>query len=334
MNQNGALYEGTVLVTGGTGFLGVPLVERLVKNGERVRVLGRRPKVRWQRNPAIEHIRADIADPGVVDDALRGVRRVYHLAAATEGDWESFKRGTIDASAFLLRRMAEFGGGRVVFVSSLGNYDGNAMRDGIEVSEDFPIEQTTSGRGYYALAKTQAERIAQEYLSHPNIRLTILRPGVIYGPRAKNPLAGVAMPFKGKFWIMFGKGDKPLPLVYLDDVIEALVRVMSDDRSIGKIYNLVHPEQPTQNECFFLYRRFSGDRRPLLRIPLHRLIGVLSVADRVLRRARRRDSELAYMARRLVSRVRYRAERIKDDIGFEPGFDLTGGLGRIYSGNK
>jgi nucleoside-diphosphate-sugar epimerase len=331
MNREGRVFREPILVTGGTGFLGVSLVERLIEEGELVRVLGRRPKVRWQDNPAVEHIRADITDVGVIDEALNGIRRVYHLAAATQGDWQTFKGVTIDAFAFLLERMVENGGGRMVFVSSLGNYDGGNMRDGVRIDEDFPLERSMKGRGFYALSKTQSDRIAQGYLSHPSLKITILRPGVIYGPRAKNPLIGVATLLKGRIWIMLGKGDKPVPLIYLDDVIEALVRTMLDERTIGKVYNLVHPEMPTQNECVSLYRTLSGDRRLLLRVPLQRLMALLGAADWFFKRTGRADPEFAYKARRVLSRAYYTAARIKEDIGFEPAVHLSEGMSRIYA---
>jgi nucleoside-diphosphate-sugar epimerase len=331
MKRAGHARRDPILVTGGTGFLGMPLVERLLKEGERVRVLGRRPKVRWEGNPAVDHVRADITDAGVIDEVLRGVRCVYHLAAATGGQWDNFKRVTIDASALLLKQMAETEGGRIVFVSSLGNYGGAGMHDGVTVDEDFPLECSTNGRGFYALAKTQADRIAQSYLSHPTVRITIVRPGVIYGPRAKNRLVGVAIPLKSSAWIVLGRGDKPVPLIYLDDAIEGLVRIMFDERAIGKVYNLVHPEMPTQNECMSVYRRLSGDRRRVVHVPLQRVVALLAAADWFLKRAGLTDLELAYKARRFLGRAYYHAERIKKDIGFEPAIRLGEGMSRIYA---
>jgi len=88
-----------VLVTGGTGFFGRRLVEYLVEQGERVRVLGRRPMPCWQDNGLIEHVRGDISDSRVIKDALAGVEVVYHLAATTQGDWATHNAVTCDRSA-------------------------------------------------------------------------------------------------------------------------------------------------------------------------------------------------------------------------------------------
>lgn len=319
-----------ILVTGGTGFLGRPLVEHLLRQGEKVRVIGRRPVVRWRRHPCVEHVRADITEPGIIEDSLAGVNRVYHLAAATQGDWNTFRTATIDASIRLLERFAAQGGGRLVFVSSLGNYDGGAMQDGGIVDEDFPLEHNSHGRGYYARAKVEADHIAQSYLSHPSVRLTIVRPGVVYGPRMKNPLTGVAFSIMGKMWAVPGTGDKPVPFVYIDDVVQGLVHIMESEQTVGRIYNLIHPRMPTQNQYLDLYREFSGDRRLVVRVPLQHLVPMFGFVDSITRRLSGRDPQLAYKACRLVRRVYYSCDRLKQEVGFEAQVDFEEGMHRMF----
>lgn len=323
--------EPTILVTGGTGFLGRALVESLLEHGHYVRVLGRRPVVRWRQHPRVEHIRADINDEGVIERAIAGVRQIYHLAAATEGDWESYRSTTVQSLAHLLERFAEQGGGRFLLVSSLYNYDGGSMEAGIVIDESFPLEQNQQGRGYYALAKTEADRIAKEYLEHPTIQLTIVRPGIIYGPGMKNPVTGAALSLRRKLWIVPGDGTKPIPFVYLDDVVAGLVTLMESARSIGRVYNLLHPEMPTQNEYLALYRRWSGDRTPTLRVPVDRLLPLLQLADRAMRRLRGSDRQWAYKAERLVKHVRYSSQRLADEVGFVAETPLAEGMRQSWS---
>ncbi|MFQ5850575.1 MAG: NAD-dependent epimerase/dehydratase family protein [Candidatus Binatia bacterium] len=323
-----------ILVTGGTGFLGRHLVEYLMGQGRKVRVIGRRSVVRWRRNPGVEHIRVDIAEPGVVEEVLAGVDRVYHLAAATRGDWATYRAVTVDASAQLLESFAAQGGGRIVFVSSLGNYDGGAIRDGDIVDEAFGLEQNPQGRGYYARAKVEAERIAQSYLTHPSVKLTIVRPGVIYGPGMKNPLTGVALPIMGKMWVVPGKGEKPVPLIYIDDVIRALVHIMEREQTVGRIYNLVHPQMHSQNQYLALYRKLTGDRRLLVRIPSHVLVTFSGFVDHITRLLTGQDRQLGYKSSRFLKRIYYSCDRLKQDTGFQAQVSLEEGMRRMFDGTK
>jgi 2-alkyl-3-oxoalkanoate reductase len=319
----------TVLVTGGTGFIGRTLVERLAAQAN-VRVVGRRPMVRWRLHPRVEHLRADISDQGVIERAVQGVNTVYHLAAATTGGWEAFQAVTIEASRRLLQILAAASSARVIFVSSLGNYDGGAMSPGVTIDEDFPLERASAGRGYYALAKTQAELAAHPFLLHHAIRLTIVRPGIVYGPGMKNPLTGVAFSLKGRAWIMLGNGNKPLPLAYIDDVADTLMKVAADQRTVGRIYNLVHSEQPIQNDYLRLYRQLSGDRRTLMRLPVQSLNPAFRMADFFNRKIRGRDSQYAYAVRRMTCEVRFSGERLLRETGIALQIAYREGLQRIF----
>ena len=317
------------MVTGGTGFLGRMLVEHLLRKRERVRVIGRRPVVHWRKNPNVEHIRADITQPGVIEAALAGVDRIYHLAAATHGDWLTYRAVTVDSFARLLESFAARGGGRIVLVSSLGNYDGGAMRDGGVVDEDFPLEQNPQGRGYYARAKVEADRIAQAYLTHPSVKLTIVRPGIVYGPGMKNPLTGVAFSVMGKILVVLGEGDKLVPLIYIDDVVRALDCIMESGRTIGCTYNLVSPQMPTQNQYLALYCKLNSDRRPVVRIPPYVLNSLSTLVDWFMRRLSRPHQQLGYKVSRFIKRSHYTSERLTRDIGFQAHVSLKEGMNRM-----
>lgn len=328
------IADAPILVTGGTGFLGRPLVEYLVAQGYNVRVLGRRPVVRWRRNPQIEHIRADITDPGIIEAILAGVKQVYHLAAATQGDWDTYKATTVDASQRLLDCFAAQGGGRLIFVSSIYNYDGGALDEDQVVDESYPLETNQQGRGHYALAKTAADGMAQSYLDHPLIKLTIVRPGVIYGPQMKSPLVGSALSLKGKVWLVLGAGNKHVPFVYLDDVVEGLVRIAESSAAYGQIYNFVHHQPCTQNDYIALYRQLSRDRCPVLKVPLKSILPLFRTADKLMQLARGHDQQWAYKVSRQLKSVTYSSEKLNRELGFAPATPLAEGLRRAWKGTS
>lgn len=316
------------LVTGGTGFIGRQLVEALVQRGERVRVLGRRPVVRWRGNKAVEHVRADIAEPGVIERAAEGVERVFHLAAATSGDGATYERVTVEGSRRLLNAVRSNGGGRVIFVSSLSVYDGGQMRDGAVIDEDFPLERSLLARGLYARTKTQADLVAQAFLTDKAVRITIVRPGLVYGVGTRNPLNGVAIPIKGRIWISLGIRRKELPLIYIRDLIDALLKLSSSPDGAEQVYNLVGTDCPRGHEYIECYRKLSNDRRPFIDVPVRRLLPVAAVADAVLK-ALGRPSAMHLVARRISRNVHYSGDKVGQHLGVRPRMGYREGLQEI-----
>ena len=313
----------TSLVTGGTGFIGRQLVEALVQRGEFVRVLGRRPVVRWRGNEAIEHVRADIAEPGVIERAVEGVERVFHLAAATSGDSAAYERVTVEGSERLLQAVRSRGRVRIVFVSSLSVYDGAQMQDGLVIDENFPLERCPQKRSPYARSKTRADIAAQIFLNDGGVRLTIVRPGLVYG--ARNPLNGLAIPFNDRIWVTLGIRCKELPLIYIRDLVSALLDIEGSRDGVGQIYNLVGPDCPKGYEYIKCYRELSGDRRPVVDVPVRHLLPFAAAADAILNMLG--ATSAIYMGTKRISRdVRYSGDKVRRHLGVHPRTGYRDGL--------
>jgi 2-alkyl-3-oxoalkanoate reductase len=319
------------LVTGGTGFVGRSLVDGLLARGYRVRAIGRRPVVRWRVTAEVEHIRADICDPGVLEAAVKDVDEVYHLAAATDGDPDYYQRVTVEAGERLLTLVAANGGGRVIFVSSASVYDAGSMTGEATIDEDFRLEHDPDARGLYARTKTESELRARAFLNHRTVKLTIVRPGLVYGPRSRNVLNGVAFSLRNKLLITTGTPRKQLPVIYIDDLVDILMQIASSEIAIGRIYNVAHPEMPTTAQFLKTYRELSGDRRPVVDIPLPRLLPIFSLLDR-LSRVLGRKSNYAYTAARLASSPDFSTDRMRGELHFEPAIGYRDGLAKVCAG--
>jgi 2-alkyl-3-oxoalkanoate reductase len=315
------------LVTGGTGFIGRSLVDALLAKGNLVRVIARRPVVRWRVEPNIDHIRADLSEPGVLEAALTGVDEVYHLAAATSGSPEYYQRVTVEGSERLLATLAARGGGRVVMVSSASVYDAAAMIDGAVVDEGFLLERNPQLRGLYARTKAEAELKAQAYLTHPTVKLSIVRPGLVYGPRSKNILNGAALSVRNQLLITTGTPRKPLPLIYIDDLVEMLLGIAANDAAVGQTYNLAHPSMPTTAEFIESWRRISGDRRPIAKVPLPALLPLFRLLDQLARKLGR-SANYSYTATRLASSPILSVEKMSRELSCRPRIGFEEGLER------
>lgn len=235
----------SVLVTGGAGYIGCVLVERLLSRGHEVRVLDR---MYWGEEPLaglidrIELVKADVRD--VPDGALAGIDGVIHLAGLSndptaeynpEANWQM----NALATETLAQSCIEHGIERVVFASSCSLYDGitAAMHD-----EDANL----SPQGAYAESKHYAERAILE-LTDEGLAPVILRNGTVYGhsPRMRYDL--VVNTFVKDALLtgrlsLHGGGWMWRPLVDIRDVSDAMIAALEADAELvrGEAFNVLH----------------------------------------------------------------------------------------------
>ena len=235
----------SVLVTGASGFLGRALVSRLRKSGKRIRVLVRRPMPGWDTDSDLQVVYGDLGDPAVVDRAVEGVSTVYHVGAAMKGGIADFHSATVVGTQNVVDGALKYGIRRLVHVSSITVLDYVGHRGG-PMTEVSPIEPHPEWRGAYTESKVRAERIVLDGIGK-GLGATIVRPGQIFGPGAEMLPPYGAIALAGR-WVVVGSGNILLPLVYLDDVVDALLLAAQRDGVLGKTFQLVDGERLTQRQ--------------------------------------------------------------------------------------
>jgi len=171
-----------VLVTGGTGFLGVHLVRALVQRRYDVRVLTRDPaRVRGQTHLPVEIVAGDITSPQDVRRAVEGCQGVFHLAAkvtlsAKEAD-EVFAVN-VEGTRNVMEAALETGVRRVVHVSTIGTLEGPS-EDSV-VDETCPLRTSDVGTPYLD-SKVHAERVVLDIMQR-GLPALIVNPGGMIGP--------------------------------------------------------------------------------------------------------------------------------------------------------
>ncbi|HEX3271792.1 MAG TPA: SDR family NAD(P)-dependent oxidoreductase [Ktedonobacterales bacterium] len=242
-----------VLVTGGAGFIGSHVVERLIARGSEVVVLD---DFNNYYDPAIkEHnlagvagkqglhiVRGDVADEAAVAEAfaIRRIRAVVHLAARAGvrpslGDPLLYERANIRGALLILEQSRREGVERVVFASSSSVY-GTTTRAPFTESDaaDRPISP-------YSATKRAAELLCYTYSHLYGLPVTCLRLFTVYGPRQRPDLA--IHTFTHSIWTgqpirVFGDGASARDYTYVDDIVDGMLAAL--DRPAPLAYEIIN----------------------------------------------------------------------------------------------
>jgi nucleoside-diphosphate-sugar epimerase len=223
------------LVTGASGFVGSHVVEALQGQGVPVRALVRREATAQPlRDTGIEIQVGDVCQPQVLADAVRGVDVVYHCAAAVGPAYSPREIHDISLAGArnLLAALLQNGSGRAVILTSV-NVLGTRNLD--PATEGMPCRRS---RDASADVKIEIETLTREYVERHGVDATILRPGLIYGPRDRHNVPQIVRALKRGKFAFIGSRDNIAPIVYIDDVVEGILRAGRMPASRGRVYHI------------------------------------------------------------------------------------------------
>ena len=232
-----------VLVTGGAGFIGSHVVDRLAAAGHIPRILDTRPSP-WHAD--VETVVGDVRRVDDVRRALRGCDAVCHLAAAADvgeviqAPAESTELNAMGTLAVLEAARLE-GVKRVAYASTVWVY---SEVDAPEVNEDTLLPCPDH---VYTAGKLSGELMCHSYAELYGLETTVLRFGIPYGPRARP--AAVIPSFvdrarRGDPLTIAGTGEQQRVFVYVEDLAEGVVRGLRPE-AVGRTYNLAGRETTT-----------------------------------------------------------------------------------------
>ncbi|WP_214079743.1 SDR family NAD(P)-dependent oxidoreductase [Mesotoga sp.] len=273
-----------VLVTGGSGFIGSHLCERLLKEGYFVINLDNfnnyyEPKIKWRNiQEALKSENyalyvGDIRDNKLLDQISEEQGKidiVCHLAAMA-GVRNSLKDpveyvsvdigGTVNMLEFARRNEVE----KFVFASSSSVYGKNSK---VPFSEDDPLEGQVSP---YATAKRAGELYCQTYSDIYNIPIVALRFFTVYGPRQRPEMAihlFTRLIMEGKPIPVFGDGSTARDYTYIDDIVDGVYRAMLYDKTGFEIFNLGNSKTVKLSELIEIIEQITGRKATIDRKPM------------------------------------------------------------------
>jgi UDP-glucose 4-epimerase len=249
----------TVLVTGGSGFIGSHVVDRLLATGHRPRIYDLRRSPHHAR-AEVPIVRGDLRDLDRLERAMRGCDAVIHLAAAADvGQVEAAPvaaeehnaRGTLHVLEAARRAQV----GRVVYASTIWVYsdtEGGLMEESVALAPPAHL---------YTATKLAGELYCRSYQELYGLEHTILRFGIPYGPRAR--AAGVVPTFvsralAGEPLTLAGDGSQSRRYVYVEDLAEGVVGALAPVAA-NRVYNLAGSEDVSVAELAGTVRELIGD---------------------------------------------------------------------------
>jgi nucleoside-diphosphate-sugar epimerase len=320
--------------------IGRHLVRRLQQDGLPVRIFVRRqPPAEFRNDPNIEVFFGDLGDPSAVDRAVKGTEIVYHVGAAMKGSADDHERGTVAGTQNIVDSVLRHDVPRLVYISSLSCLHAAVSGRGAVVTEDWPVEPAPTKRGAYTQAKTAAERIVRDAVRERNLRAVLLRPGRVFGPGMTLLTPEVARRV-GNVFVILGDGRQELPLVYVDDVVNAIVLASEESKFDGRIFHIVDRTRITQNQLVRDYQLGSTQKVRVLHLPVP-VLYFLAAGMEVLSKIIKRPAPLSvYRLRSAMARLQFDCSRAEAEIGWQPQTGVASGLRqtmaaeRVHSGSK
>jgi predicted dehydrogenase/nucleoside-diphosphate-sugar epimerase len=318
-----------ILVTGATGFLGRALVARLLKSGESIRILARRAVPALEGNPRVHVVRGDLGDPEAVERAIQGVELVYHVGAGMRGGTEAFESATVWGTKNVVAACLRHGIKRLVYVSSLSVLDHAGHPRDVPVTESSPVEAHPELRGSYSQTKLIAENVVLDAIRNRNLPAVILRPGQIFGPGSEKTAPSGVIALGGR-WIVMGSGSSRLNLVYIEDVVDALVLAATGQNVCGQIFHLVDADTLTQREYIKAVGR-RGSSGPRVSYVPKTVLYLAALGVEILGRLLRRQVPLSrYKIQSLAPLAPFDGSAARDQLGWVPRVGTREGLHRTF----
>ncbi|HVW34065.1 MAG TPA: NAD-dependent epimerase/dehydratase family protein, partial [Acidimicrobiia bacterium] len=228
------------LVTGGGGFIGSHVVDRLVAAGHDVGVVDLKPPQR----PDVDHLAVDINDVDALTAAFAGADAVFHLAAYA--DVNDVSREPVEATDSNVVGVAKVweacrrnNVGRAILASTVWVYNGAAGDGDGPLDEDAAFDLAAMGH-LYTSSKVAAEMVAHSYKTLYDQDFTILRYGIPYGPRMRDSLVipkFVGMALRNEPLTIQGDGSQYRNYVYVEDLADAHVRCLAPEGA-NQTFNL------------------------------------------------------------------------------------------------
>jgi nucleoside-diphosphate-sugar epimerase len=252
-----------IATTGGTGYTGQRLIERLRARGHEVTALARPGSRRPFPDSEVTWVEGDLSRADTLARLVAGAAAVVHVAAVyrTAGHPDSYYRDVnVGGTERLLEAASRAGVGRFVHTSTVGVH-GDVRHP--PADETAPFEPGD----VYQETKAEAETLALRFHRERGLPVVVVRPGAIYGP-GETRLLKLFRAIARRRYAIVGSGRPHYHLVFIDDLLDGYELALSHPAAVGEAFILAGPRSVSQTELAATIARHTGGRVFPVRIPV------------------------------------------------------------------
>lgn len=306
-----------IYITGASGFLGRAVTKKLISEGIKLTALSL-PGDPWQPPEGVSIANGDITDAGSLKGLAAGSDAILHLAGAVGYgvSWDACRALNVLGTENIAAEALNSGVRRFIHMSSVSVYGRVADAP---ITEDFPLKKIGDP---YGDTKIEAEILLQNMADQNRIDLTIIRPTMVYGPGDMLFFPKVEENLKSGSARIIGAGTNRVDAVHIDDVADFVCLAVQKPESVGRVYNLNNPDNPSWKEMLEEMARALGESAPDKKLAYNVAIVVAGFMELVSALTRKPPRLTRYAVRNVGRSYNYVTDRMSRELGFKPTRDM------------
>jgi GlcNAc-P-P-Und epimerase len=310
----------SAIVFGGAGFIGCHFLRRLIHSGQYVGLFSVDIGSPRFTDAGVRYVNHDVRHPIPRQLCGDGPFDIFNFAAVhtTPGheDWEYYWTN-VKGATNVCRFASEVGAEHVLFTSTMMVYGPTEEPK----DEDARLEPVNA----YGRSKILAEDVHRQWQAErpEERRLTIVRPGVIYGLEERGNFTRLARALRQRRFVYPGRSDTIKACGYIDDLVSSMIQ-MSEHKEGVFLYNFCHPQRYTSEDICAAFSQVAGYPQPRLLLPIWALNFVALGFEVLARLGFRTDINRARL-RKLYQSTNMVPKRLPNS-GFQYQYDLPAGL--------
>lgn len=276
-----------ILITGGAGFIGSHLTDRLLRDGHGVVILdnlstGSLANLKHlEGNAKFEMVIGSVRDVSLVQEMVERCDAVIHLAAAVGVKLILEKPSlsihtNVNGTENVLHAAAT--GNKLVLIASTSEVYGKTVKTPFDENDDLVLGSTANLRWSYAVAKALDECLALSYSHEKRISVIVVRLFNTTGPR-QTGYYGMVLPnfvnqaLRGDPITVYGSGEQSRCFGHVSDVVESLVRLLNSPNAVGEVFNVGNDVEITIEGLAERIKERTGSASEIVKLPYKDVYG-------------------------------------------------------------